>query len=216
MNPINDDVETVVETFFDQWRSDTDEVAVTAQPPQTYRSASVADLPEQEPLPPAEGTPDADLKGPSRATGPAYVDRLQGNETNEEVATVPPPFGQFSVILIDLPDDERSLIIEGVRDAVAKGVFKAAGLDSTFRATYRDDTGKRIRKTVQDLAISFSPEFSTWLEAQRRASRHQAMVRSGRVQTTMQRLLSGEDDFEQLADLTKRTFAQQQHPKKKK
>ena len=208
MDQTNDDVETVVETFFDQLQ----DVKVPAPPTHTQISVLSAGLPDDELSLIAEDALDASVEGPSKAAGLADVDPLQ---TDEVAVTVPPTYVQLSALLAGLPDDELSLIVEGTLDAVVKGVFRAARLVDTFKIAYRDTNGKRIRRTMPDLAISPSPEFEAWLLAQRRESRHRAMVWSGKVQTTMQRIVSGEDDFEKLADLTRRTLAQQRTKKKK-
>lgn len=209
MNPTND-VEAAIDAYFDQIQ--TGEVATTEAPALTQCSVSPAGLPDDEPQLTVEGALDASVEGPSKATSLAAVDPLQDNEV---AMTVPPTYVQLSALLADLPDDEQSRIVEDALDAVVRGRFKAAGLADTFKIDYRDSTGKRIRKTVPDLAVSPSPEFAAWLEAQRRESRHRTMARSSKGRTTMQRISSGEDDFEKLADLTRRTLAQQRTKKKK-
>ena len=205
---MNSDIDTEIEMIFDQLQG---KGAVMIEPPTCAQySASSADLPDDVPRLTAEGAPDTDAKEPSSAADPDGVDQLQGNDG---VMTVQPTYVQLSALLAGLPGYAKSLVVENTLDAVGRGMFKAASLADTFKIDYKD-AGKRIRKTKPDLAILHSPEFEAWMEVQRRDARHRSMVRSGKAQTTMQHIVSGEDHFDALADLTRRTLAQRTKKKK--
>ena len=133
------------------------------------------------------------------------LNRLTANEG----ASPTPKRVLLSVLLAKIPRGEQSLILEGIHAAIGTGVVDGVALagQPSIKVIYRDSEGARVRRTIQDLLLQPTPAFESWLREQRQAARLRAMTLSGKIESTLDRIETGEDDFGALADLTRRMFA---------
>ena len=65
-------------------------------------------------------------------------------------------------------------------------------------------TGEKKRRTIQDELVCADEACRKWITDQRQESRYQVLAHVGRVETTMDRLKAGKDNFEKLVEIRKR------------
>ncbi|WP_216325655.1 hypothetical protein [Deinococcus aestuarii] len=116
------------------------------------------------------------------------------------------PDGNFillsTLLLRDLPPAERSLVVEHYEDGVRRSIIRSVQLEGTsftVRMLAGGQTGRR--RSLQDELIRRTPEFEEWLRVQRTESLYAYRAATGRATSTLERLRTGQDDFNRLADL---------------
>lgn len=134
------------------------------------------------------------------------LDRLTDNEAASPTL---PKRVQLSVLLATIPRVEQGVILENIHAAIGTGVVDGVALadQPSIKVIYHDSKGARVRRTIQDLLLQPTPAFESWLRERRQAARLRAMTLSGKIESTLERIETGEDDFGALADLTRRMFA---------
>lgn len=135
--------------------------------------------------------------------------------TGEIVSAVPqaaPPDTKPSFILLrellqSLPINERLLIIDGLDDAIRKGILKAVPIEGPAFAVSVPRAGrKRGRRLVREHCIRDTPEALAWVTRQRAEARYRDLEATGRVSSTVERLAVQLDDFDRLAELHRQTL----------
>lgn len=110
---------------------------------------------------------------------------------------------RLSELLKPIPGTELALILERYMEAIRDGTIAAVPHPGQrFTRTYIDpQTGQKRKRTLTDESILLTSAVTTWIMDCRRKVRYQNMIRTGRVETTDERLASGEDDFDHLVAL---------------
>lgn len=149
--------------------------------------------------------------GQKEATGDAPVAREHHHEGDAargkvrqpaDGRTEPPATVLLSSLITAIPPQERRLVIDGYEDAIRRGIIRAVPVEGKpIPISMSGSGGKRVRRTLREEWVRDTPELKEWITAQRTESRYAAIAATGRVVSTVERLESGEDDFERLAEI---------------
>lgn len=131
------------------------------------------------------------------------------DSTNEASNTENTPerksYVRLSALLRDIPANECGLIVEQWEEAILKGVLKSVPLTGEhFAKVIQLPTGEKKRRTLQDELVCADEACRKWITDQRQESRYQVLAHVGRVETSLDRLKAGKDNFEKLVEIRKR------------
>ncbi|SMB81085.1 hypothetical protein [Deinococcus hopiensis] len=141
----------------------------------------------------ANGT-GADLEASGEASGAG---------PKEEACSLEGKLQRYSEVLRAISLGGRKLVVDGYGKAIRDGIIRAVPLKGE-RFTIRvggDGEEKGQRRTLPDDMIRMTPEVMQWFSEQALASQYAHMMASGRIGSTAERLRTGKDDFDRLADL---------------
>ncbi|ABW35004.1 hypothetical protein Dgeo_2961 (plasmid) [Deinococcus geothermalis DSM 11300] len=121
-------------------------------------------------------------------------------------ADQPIPYRLLSELLHDIPPEELQLVLDHYEDAVLKGTVKAipAPAGQVFSVELITALGKRATRKVEEEIVLPDAAFHTWLAAERKASRLAVLAVTGRVETSLDKLARGDDDFQKLLDIRRK------------
>ncbi|WP_304524150.1 hypothetical protein [Deinococcus betulae] len=183
--------------------------------PQDPADPSATPAPEAEPTPPSPAP-----KSPPAAPGPAAPGTSTAGRRGQPAAAPPeaaPRFQLLSALLKGIPPEELHLVLEKYHDAIKRGTVKAVSAPSnlTFEVEVVTAQGKRAVRKVEDEIVLPDDGFQGWLAQERRASRLAVLRVTGRVETSLARLASGEDDFKTLLEIRRGRLQQPKAEKQK-
>lgn len=183
------------------------QTASEASPQDTQNLASNGEIPTQ--------TNEEKIPMPTSDDGPATADttankpsssRRESKADTVSSAGQDRPYRLLSELLKDIPPEELCRVLEHYEDAVIKGTVKAvpAPAEEGFSVDLVTAQGKRATRRVEEEIVLPDPAFFTWLNAERKASRLAVLAVTGRVETSMDKLAAGDDDFQKLLDIRRR------------
>lgn len=118
---------------------------------------------------------------------------------------------RLSALMRNIPSDECCRILSTFDAAILKGTIKAVPLlGEYFPKTIILENGQKKRATVQDELVLMDEAWEKWFAEQRRESRYQVLNHAGVVATTIDRIKSGEDDFDRLLEIRRRRLKTEQ------
>lgn len=123
----------------------------------------------------------------------------------------PPVYRLFGELLADVPPRERFFVLERFEDAVRDGAVSAVRARGAVhkRLDVVTPQGKRVRRVVREEIVLDDGSFRAWFARERRASRLAVLAVTGRVETSVERLEGGEDDFARLVAVRRARLARE-------
>lgn len=148
--------------------------------------------------------------------GVADASPAQGGTTAGSLPRMPLPAGYqlLSQTLSDIPAEELHLVLDHYEDAVMRGTIKALPLEGAepFQLPVVNHQGKRVNRRIEEEIVIPDDAFEQWLKAERRASRLAVLAVTGRVETSLEKLTSGDDDFSKLLDIRRKRLQKSKAP----
>lgn len=118
---------------------------------------------------------------------------------------------KLSILLRDVPAEECCLIISHFEQAVMRGNIRALPLiGQHFGKVVILENGQKKRMTLQDELVVMDEAWERWFTEQRRESRYRVLGQVGTVATTIERVKSGEDDFDRLLEIRRKRLRLEQ------
>ncbi|GGB73877.1 hypothetical protein [Deinococcus soli (ex Cha et al. 2016)] len=127
---------------------------------------------------------------------------------------LPAGYQLLSQTLSDIPAEELHLVLDHYEDAVMRGTIKALPLEGAepFQLPVVNHQGKRVNRRIEEEIVIPDDAFEQWLKAERRASRLAVLAVTGRVETSLEKLTSGDDDFSKLLDIRRKRLQKSKAP----
>lgn len=144
-------------------------------------------------------------EAPRTSTRPAN-DSSKRAEHTRQATHQESGFRLLSTLLEGVPPEELHLVLDHYEDAVARGTIKAVPLEASepFSVAVINPQGKRLTRRVEDEIVLPDEAFHAWLKAQRKASRLAVLAVTGRVETSLEKLESGDDNFQKLVEIRRK------------